>query len=247
MLGSNRQAGRQRMGKCIPSGRNSMCKGMVVFNNIIFSGAFVSCCCSVTKSCPTLCDPHGLRHAQLPCPSPSSRVCSDSCLLSQWCYLAILSSAVPFFSYPQSFPASGSFLVSQLFASGGQSIGASALGTFVGLSNSQGCCQLMVLSYGVSKAQSPSQFVLLWPDHPVGCLSTLEQLPQLWNSRSSQLASQPSLLFHRSLGSQLHLLEYICLVKSQPARSFSPKAILLLGKKKPLCTPPPQPSSNSLT
>ena len=43
-------------GKCIPSGRNSMCKGMVVFNNIIFSGAFVSCCCSVTKSCPTLCD-----------------------------------------------------------------------------------------------------------------------------------------------------------------------------------------------
>ena len=72
-------------GKCIPSGRNSMCKGMVVFNNIIVSGAFVSSCCSVAKSRPTLCDPHRLRHTQLPCPSPSSRVCSDSCLLSRAC------------------------------------------------------------------------------------------------------------------------------------------------------------------
>jgi len=139
-------------GKCIPSGRNSMCKGMVVFNNIIVSGAFVSSCCSVAKSCPALCDPHSLRHTQLPCPSPSSRVCSDSRLLSQWCYLAILSSAVLFSSCPQFFPASGSFLVSRLFASGGQSIGASALGAFVGQPNSQGCCQLMILSYGFSKA-----------------------------------------------------------------------------------------------
>ena len=60
-----------------------------------------------------------------PCLSPSPGVCSDSCPLSQWCYPTISSSVVPF-SCPQFFPASGSFPVSRLFASGGQSIGASA-------------------------------------------------------------------------------------------------------------------------
>ena len=61
-----------------------------------------------------------------PCPSPFPRACSNSCALSQWCHPAILFSVVPCSSYLQSFPASGSFLLSQLFASGGQSIGASA-------------------------------------------------------------------------------------------------------------------------
>ena len=60
------------------------------------------------------------------CPSLSPGVCSDSCPLSRWCYLIISSSVAPFSSCPQSFPASGSFPLSQLFASGGQSIGASA-------------------------------------------------------------------------------------------------------------------------
>ena len=69
---------------------------------------------------------HGLQHARLPCPSPSPRVCSNSCLWSQWFYPTISSSVVPFSSCPQSFPASGSFPMTQLFASGGQSIGASA-------------------------------------------------------------------------------------------------------------------------
>ena len=68
----------------------------------------------------------GLQHARLPCPSPSPRACSNSCPLSQWCHLTISSSFIPFSSCPQSFPASGSFLVSGLFASGGQSVGASA-------------------------------------------------------------------------------------------------------------------------
>ena len=70
--------------------------------------------------------PHGLQHARLCCPSPSPRVCSNSCLLSRWCHPTISSSVAPFSSCLQSFPASGSFPVSQLFASGGQSIGASA-------------------------------------------------------------------------------------------------------------------------
>ena len=70
--------------------------------------------------------PHGLQHARLPYPSPTPRACSDSCPLSQWCYPTISSSVSPFSSCLQSFPASGSFPMSQFFASGGQSIGASA-------------------------------------------------------------------------------------------------------------------------
>ena len=82
------------------------------------------CCCSVTKLCLTLWS-HGLQHTRLPCPSLFLTVYSNSCPLSQWCYLTI-SSATPFSFCLQSFPASGSFSMSRLFESGGQSIGASA-------------------------------------------------------------------------------------------------------------------------
>ena len=68
--------------------------------------------------------PHGLQYARLPCPSLSLRACSNSCPLSWWCHPTISSSVIRF-SCPQSFPASGSFLMSWLFTSGGQSIGAS--------------------------------------------------------------------------------------------------------------------------
>ena len=81
------------------------------------------CCCSVPKLCPTL-RLHELQHARLPCPSLSPGVCSNSCPLNQWCHLTISSSATPFSFCFQSFLASGSFPMSQLFASGGQSIGA---------------------------------------------------------------------------------------------------------------------------
>ena len=75
--------------------------------------------CSVTKLCLTLCDPHGLLPAR-PLYSPlSSRVCSNSCPLSQWCHPTISSSATPSFCL-QSFPASGSFPVSHLFTLGAQ-------------------------------------------------------------------------------------------------------------------------------
>ena len=69
--------------------------------------------------------PRGLQHTRLPCSSPSSGVCSNSCPLSQWCHPIFSSSVVPFSSCLQSFPASGSFPVSPFFTSGGQSIGAS--------------------------------------------------------------------------------------------------------------------------
>ena len=71
--------------------------------------------------------PHGPQHARLPCPSPTPRACSNSCPSSRWCHPTISSSAVPFSSCPQSFPASKSFPVSQFFTSGGQSFGVSAL------------------------------------------------------------------------------------------------------------------------
>ena len=70
--------------------------------------------------------PHGLQHARLPCPSPISRAYSNSCPLSWWCHPTISSSVIPFSSCLQSFPASGSFQMSQFFVSGGQSIGVSA-------------------------------------------------------------------------------------------------------------------------
>ena len=69
--------------------------------------------------------PHGLQHTRLPCPSPIPRACSSSYPSSQWCHPTISSSVVPFSSCLQSFPALGSFPMSQLFASGGQGIGAS--------------------------------------------------------------------------------------------------------------------------
>ena len=68
---------------------------------------------------------HGLQHSRLPCPSPTPWARSNSCPLSQWCQPTISSSVVPFSSCLQSFPAWGSFLMSQFFTSGGQSIGAS--------------------------------------------------------------------------------------------------------------------------
>ena len=70
--------------------------------------------------------PHGLPHARLPSPSPTPGACSNSCPLSWWCHPTILSSVIPFSSCLQSCPASGSFLMSQFFESGGQSIGVSA-------------------------------------------------------------------------------------------------------------------------
>ena len=87
--------------------------------------SLVCCCCSDAKSCLTLCN-QGTAAQQAPLSSLSPRICSDSCPLSQWCYLTISPSATPFPFCLQSFPASWSFPVSQLFTSGGQNIGVSA-------------------------------------------------------------------------------------------------------------------------
>jgi len=87
------------------------------------------CISSFQFSCSVVSDslwPHGLQHTTPLCPSPTPGVYSNSCPLSQWCHPTISSSVVPFSSCLQSFPASESFQMSQLFTSGGQSIGVSA-------------------------------------------------------------------------------------------------------------------------
>ena len=81
---------------------------------------------SAAQSCPTLCHP---MDCSTPCPSPTPGVYLSSSALSWWCHLTISSSVIPFSSRLQSFPASGSFQMSQLFTSGGPRIGVSALAT----------------------------------------------------------------------------------------------------------------------
>ena len=99
------------------------------FHKDYFCSSLKYCCCSLFFSCSVVSDslrPCGLQHARLPCPSPSSRFCSNSCPLSQWCHPTISSSVAHFSFSCQCFPASGSFPKSLLFISGDWSIGVSA-------------------------------------------------------------------------------------------------------------------------
>ena len=96
----------------------------------------VHCCCSVTQLCLTLCDPMDCSTPRPPYPSPSPRVCPSSCPLHWWCHPATSSSDTLFSFCPQSFQASGTFPVSQLFPSGGQNAGASASASVL----LKGCC-----------------------------------------------------------------------------------------------------------
>ena len=91
---------------------------------------------SVTQLCPTLCDPMEMQYPGSPCPSPTPRLYSNSCPSSRWCHPTISSSVIPFPFCPLYFPASRSFPMSQLFASGGQSTGVAA-STSVLLKNTQ--------------------------------------------------------------------------------------------------------------
>ena len=164
---------------------------------LLHKSSIFSACCSVTQSCPSLCNPTG-QHARLPCPSSSPRVCSNACPLSRWCHPTISSSVISFSSCLQSFPASGSFPMSLLFPLGGQSIGASASASVL-LMNIQGWFPLRLtdlvssLSKGLSQESSPipqfegissSAFSLFycpaltsvhdyWKNHSLACVCTL--------------------------------------------------------------------------
>ena len=143
---------------------------------------------------------HGLQHTRPPCPSPTPGVYSNSCPLSRWCHPIFLSSAVPFFSRLQSFPALGSFQITQLFTSGGQSIGISASASVLpmniqdwfplGLTGWSPCSPSVFSNSTVQKHQFFSaQLSLqsnshihtwllekpeLWLDRPFGCFYALE-------------------------------------------------------------------------
>ena len=107
--------------------------------------------------CPTLCDPMDCSMPGSPVLHCHSRVCSNSCPLSQWSYLTISSSVAPFSSYPQSFPASGSFPMSKLFRSGCQSIGASASASVLPMSI-QGWFSLGLTSLICLQARNSQEF-----------------------------------------------------------------------------------------
>ena len=98
--------------------------------------------------------PRGLQHARPPCPSPTARLYSNPCPLSHWCHPTISSSVVPFSSRLQSLPASGSFLRSQLFASGGQRIGVSASASALPANKESSPCS--------------AHKEIIWPCPPVG-------------------------------------------------------------------------------
>ena len=124
--------------------------------------------------------PHELQHTRLPCPSPTLGVHSNSCPLSWWCHPAISSFLVPFFSCLQSFPTSASFPMSQLFTSGGQSIGVSASASVLPVNSNEffriDSFNLLavqrilksLLQYHSSKASilQCSAFFIVRPSHP---------------------------------------------------------------------------------
>ena len=124
---------------------------------------------SVSQSCPTLCN---LMDCSMPSPTPGA--CSNSCPSSQWCHPTISSSVVPFFSCPQFLPASGSFPMSQFFASGGQSIGS--------------------FSFSISPSNEYSgliSFRIDWFDR-LAVQGILKSLLQHHSSKASILRRQPS-------------------------------------------------------
>ena len=146
----------------------------------------------------------------LPCPSPPPRVCSNSRPLSWWCH-PIMSSSVTLFSYcPQSFPASGSFPMSQLFASSGQSIGAASASASVLPANIQGCFPLrltglILLSKGLSRVFS----------------SIMIQKHQLWKMWAFFLKGwRLPVLYSRFPLAILHWVVYVCQCYS-PSSSHS--------------------------
>ena len=150
--------------------------------------------CSVSQSCLTLLRLHGMQHISLPCPSPVSRGCSDSYPLSQWCHPTVSSSVVPFFSRLQSFPASGSFPMSQFFTLGGQkywnfSFSISPSNEYSGLISFRRTGWISLQSEGLSSLSNTTvqkhQFfgtqLSLWPNSHIHIW--LREKPLLWLGR----------------------------------------------------------------
>ena len=165
--------------------KNSFCPHNVLR---VIPGYGNCCCCSVAKLFLTLCDPLGLQHARLLCPPGSPRACSNSCPLSRWCYPTISSSANPFSFCLQTFPAPGPFPTTQFFASGSQSIGASASATILPM-NIQDWFLLkltglvILLSKGLSRVFSNT---IIWKHHSLAlillCDTTHTSVHDYWKN-----------------------------------------------------------------
>ena len=188
--------------------------------------------------------PHELQHARLPCPSPTPGASLNSCPLSQWCQPTISSSVVPFSYSLQSFPASGSFQMSQLFASGGQSIGVSAAASVLPMNIQDwfplGLTSLILLQskglfksllqHHTSKASilQCSTFFIAQLSHPYIQFSSVAQLrPTLCDSMSRSMPGLP--LQHQLPESTQTHLHWVgdTIQPSHPLSSPSPPAFNL--------------------
>ena len=167
---------------------------------------YIHCSCLVASDSLW---PHGLQHARPPCPSPTSRVYPNSCQLSPWCHPTISSSVIPFSSHSQSSPASGSFPMSWLFTSGGQSIGVSASTSVLPMNIQDwpplGWTGWSPCSSRDSQESSPtpqfkniSSLVLGWRKHKlesrlpgeISIISDMQMTPPLWQKvKKNQRAS----------------------------------------------------------
>ena len=149
---------------------------------------------------------HELQHTRIPCPSPSPRACANACPLSWWCYLTISSSVAPFSFCLQYFPASGSFPMSQLFTSDGQSIGASASVLLVNIQgwSPLGLTRLITLQSKDSQESSPAPQFKSINSLTLSLLygPTLTSVRDYWKNHSSDYPDffltkwQPCFLIH---------------------------------------------------
>ena len=136
--------------------------------------------------------PHGLQNARAPCPSPTPGAYSNSCPLSRWCHPTISSSVVPFSSCPQSFPASGSFQMSQFFISGGQSVGVSASTSVLPMNQGLGIEPAPPALEGEVLIPGPPGKSLYWFFLYQAIFSAvLFVLPKTWCLRSCMLKTPP--------------------------------------------------------
>ena len=137
-----------------------------------------------------LFQPHGPQHTRPPSPSPTPGVHPNSCPLSRWCHPAISSSVVPFSPCPQSFPASRSFQISQLFASGGQSIGVSASASVLPMNTQDwsplGWTGWISLQFKGLSGSSPTPQFKSINSSPLGYLysTTLTSIHDYWKNHS---------------------------------------------------------------
>ena len=177
---------------------------VVLFTSVQFS-------CSVVSNS---LQPHGLQHARLPCPSPTSRAFSNSCPLSQWSHPTISSSVIRFSSRLQSFPEAGSFPMSQFFTSDGQSIGVSALASVLPMNIQEN------FKHYFASMWDKGNYVVVWPFFGIFSLGTEWKLtfscpvaPAEFSKFAGILSvalSQHHLLGFEIAQQESHHLQYLC-------------------------------------